>query len=845
MPSVQSRLESFYKAQTHRLLLWYGNNSPEMSAEFDAVDLPGINKRRVDNNHLQTKIEVMLDKPEEQFLLFLPGKAPERDVDNWLLDLQLAFPVFSTDELAVYRDELGLDRATDHILKAHASFLTSKTRRKLLRERLPQQNVATAQELEISMLSAILRSPAEVNEVFLALISTYSTEDEGAISLARRRKLSNRDAVAKALTDHHLEKTLWEYAAKYYSYQPEQPSINDFVGTLFTTALADTLPGQPRLVNRNALLLLSRWKDSERTRSTFRCNARRLAQVYNVDKQLTDLAIEDLGRADLFAEIDQRLLIGLRDALLQSTISMEQVDLLIDERKGTFWYDDYEHHYAALQFAALCFALIQAWHPRSGAQKTLEAYTSEDWKVDRAYRRFHYHLRQTSDQLLRSLIEPIERAYTTVYLRPLGQHWQAQLDAEGVPPAGLRIARQADFWRETVNPYLTGRGRLFVIISDGLRYESAAEFNEWLPGRGRFKTELQPLLAAAPTFTQLGMAALLPHKSLELRGGGSVRADEVSTQGTANRDKILKAATGGRAVAITAEDLLRDYSSNAAGRTWVKDYDVVYIYHNVIDQAGEKEEDQLFSRTQDCFEEIEQLLVVIARMNGNNIILTADHGYLFQHSPLQDNDYASYKVAGDDTKYNRRFVLGNNLAQDAGAMHFAAKQLGLEGGLEVVIPKSIHRLRRSGSGSRYVHGGLSLQELIVPHLHVSIGRFSSDAARPVDVEILIGNGRITNNDYKVRFYQRQPTGPKRSARTLQIGFYDMDGKLLSDEQTAVFDSDAKEERKRETRLSFRFGTAAETGGARPAKLILRDPAGAIVMQREFTLDITFGSDFGY
>jgi hypothetical protein len=41
---------------------------------------------------------------------------------------------------------------------------------------------------------------------------------------------------------------------------------------------------------------------------------------------------------------------------------------------------------------------------------------------------------------------------------------------------------------------------------------------------------------------------------------------------------------------------------------------------------------------------------------------------------------------------------------------YRADQVGLSGSAEMLIPKSINRLRLSGSCFRYVHGGASLQE---------------------------------------------------------------------------------------------------------------------------------------
>jgi hypothetical protein len=48
--------------------------------------------------------------------------------------------------------------------------------------------------------------------------------------------------------------------------------------------------------------------------------------------------------------------------------------------------------------------------------------------------------------------------------------------------------------------------------------------------------------------------------------------------------------------------------------------------------------------------------------------------------------------------------------------------------VEVQIPKSINRLRLKGSGSRFVHGGASLQEVVIPVLKINKKR-QSDVGR--------------------------------------------------------------------------------------------------------------------
>ena len=74
---------------------------------------------------------------------------------------------------------------------------------------------------------------------------------------------------------------------------------------------------------------------------------------------------------------------------------------------------------------------------------------------------------------------------------------------------------------------------------------------------------------------------------------------------------------------------------------------------------------------------------------------------------------------------NRRFILGKNLTNDSATKAFKSEELVLKSGVDVLIPKSINRLRIKGAGSRFIHGGASLQEIVIPL--VKITKIEQDA----------------------------------------------------------------------------------------------------------------------
>jgi len=186
-----------------------------------------------------------------------------------------------------------------------------------------------------------------------------------------------------------------------------------------------------------------------------------------------------------------------------------------------------------------------------------------------------------------------------------------------------------------LQPQIAEGRKVFVIVSDALRYEVAREVVENILREERWTADLKPVLGVLPSFTQLGMAALLPHKTLEFTPEGkTILADGVNTAGTDARSKILASGFAGRAAAITAEAFLA-LNSKTDGRDLAKANDVVFIYHNVVDAVGDKRdtEHRTCAAVESAIEEIIKLLKKAAAMNVSHFVITADHGFSIKTKP--------------------------------------------------------------------------------------------------------------------------------------------------------------------------------------------------------------------
>ena len=148
-------------------------------------------------------------------------------------------------------------------------------------------------------------------------------------------------------------------------------------------------------------------------------------------------------------------------------------------------------------------------------------------------------------------------------------------------------------------------------ISDALLYEFADSLVEHLKRETQSKVNLDSMQGIFPTTTKFGMAALLPHSSMDLvektNGTLGVLADGMSTD-AGYRDKILKNANES-SVALKYDNIIG--LKRADRQELVKGMDVVYIYHDKIDEARHSADNAVFTACDDAIDEIKNLVRII------------------------------------------------------------------------------------------------------------------------------------------------------------------------------------------------------------------------------------------
>lgn len=823
-PHLARRFES------DRIVFWHDPEG-QYSTDLESLELPGVQTIQLANNEYATKHRLLHEEPAGKFLVYRGGRVPA-GVGNWLLDLELAYGVFTADRTSLVAKDLGLNaEGVEEVVAAHEKFFNATKR--------------------VQSLKALLNASDDAAKLRAKITAVLLGQREHSLLEITRALLvdnaAGQNAKYEALVDYGLDDFLWRGVASIYGYEAASPTVDDLVLWIFSKAIQGFKSDRPGGL-QNIQLDFASLRNDRRSADALAALAKRAARDLDYASSIDDMSFRDLASVDLFEEVDQKIISDLARAVAEQTVTAREVAEIVRKRQSSLWLDGYKQLYAAIATGSELLTELASLN--LGAQsfdEALERYRREWFRIDQLYRQFTFAARTAEyPKPLEALREQVEKRYTNTFLYALGNAWQKHVD--GVDTWTSSVLRpQSCFYRDYIAPLVRdGDKKAVVIISDALRYEVAEELGSLIRKEDRFDASLDAVLGVLPSYTQLGMAALLPHSTLKHSADGkTVLADDQPTNGTALRSKILEKVGG---AAIQAEDFKA--LSGDERRELFKANRVLYLYHNRIDATGDKPgtERQVFEAAEDTLRDIVDLVKKLASANATNIFITADHGFLFQDEALPASFFLSTKPHGDDIKVeNRRYVLGRGLKVDVAFATFSSAQVGLDSDLQIQIPKSIHRLRLAGGGARYVHGGAALQEVVVPVLTVNKKRKSD--TRLVNVEVWPESDKITTGQVVVRMFQSEQVSDKVQPRTVRAGLY-VGETLISNQIELTFDQSSADKRDRYQSAHMLLSKDANDFNNRAVEFRLEERIPnthqwRLYAKAMYTLKRSFASDFDF
>jgi hypothetical protein len=267
----------------------------------------------------------------------------------------------------------------------------------------------------------------------------------------------------------------------------------------------------------------------------------------------------------------------------------------------------------------------------------------------------------------------------------------------------------------------------------------------------------------------------------------------------------------------------------------------------VIDAIGDKaaSEREVFTA---CTKANQQILRLVKRLcnslNGTHVIITADHGFLYQRCSIEEPDKLPLPKADDIIKTNRRYVLRSQAIAEKGTVAFPVPSDDRE--ITAVIPRGSMRFSVQGAGSQYVHGGASLQEVCVPvitYRHKRAEKGDDGPIQKVGVQINARTRKVTNNRFRVSLIQSDAAIGRWRSRTVTLGLYDsVNGQALTDIKTIELSSSSPNPSEREFPQNL---TVILVNPPSSASLIIRDADDDEELLREtWTVDLAIQNLFG-
>jgi len=815
---INDSLSRLFFEENRQVVLWY-DAEQNFEAEFEALGLEDIIKWRIDQNgELATKLEIELNRPNSKFLLYSSTQKPSPK-DNWLQDILMYSEEFRADKASIIHNNLKLITISliDHINK-NMEFFKSKEREEKLAKLIQPSD--SEREIDLKILSVLSKANyPSIESILLSILEAYTSEKKGCLDKSENSDLKNN--LWKEVQKYNMEEPFWNFVFEHFDYKCNNSTLKDFFISLLISHMKQKTGHSkfPDVLNKftistprgllNSSVFISNWMSNMKACHSYAELASVIESELSITEDLQKMELSQLSDIDTFESSEQILILQIKNLLIEGSFSdNDNLHAVIKHRKDKFWANynkNYAHLYNALEAAYMILSRKKLYDEKietfcfASSTDMFNSYTSSIKDFDTYYRHFYIALKKVkygAEILHDELKDRIEDLYCNWYLSELSLSWNKYVETK-LPASWYleNIKRQDEFYDSFVTNILQEKDttKAYVIISDALRFEVAAELAEKINKGQLRECKVNTMLGLVPSYTQLGMASLLPHNTLSICNNGKVLVDGMDSS-SQNRESILQKYFP-ESGALKLEELLN--MSREQGREYIKGKRVIYIYHNKIDAVGDDQatEGDVFSAVETAMTEIDDAIAFIHNgLLGSRILVTADHGFLYQTTPMESSDKGVFTEGGTiiDKKKKKRYVIGSNLSKQEYAWKFRADQIiSGENSVDIVIPKGNNRFHFVG-GSRFVHGGAMLQEIVIPVLEIKglRGKRAQTVGQQKDVgvELLSSNTKVSNSRQKFKFLQTGIVGGKIRPLELKIAFYDEESKLISDEQTLTFDS---------------------------------------------------------
>lgn len=832
------------KSRNRKIIFWY---DPKKDYEelLNELELENTEIIRYDNNSLWIRYHIEKEELNKNIVIYLPFER-QKGVNNELLDIETANSdlIFNPDSTTMRLKNLGLSDECRAVIKKYNRFFNNKIRENDFKVfDIEDKNNENIDYIITAILLGI--KSINVDDIIKNIIKIYYDDKKRYEALF---KFGNEEFILNLINKY--------FGSKITSTEEMKNVFKSLVFTYFAASISNINKlnryGKYLLQTRvtNSQVFVNNLMRDKSTKKYFELISNNISKEFGIEELISTMDIEDYKNADAFSIIDNNIILHIVNQLFNSINEFEKYNELITLRESKYWYEKYYNEYNFLKVVSKYFEVVnrvQTSIKTFEFEKFVELYTNELYLVDTLYRKMYYFFDNIRDKdNFINLKNKVENNYTNTYMLELSLKWSDTIENLNRYDAN-KLTMQNKFFDKYIKSQAESskNGRTIVIISDAFRYECAKELNEKLKVFGT-KSDIYYMLGLVPSYTQLGMAALLPNKELSRdpnykdKGSDNIFVDGMNSVGIENREKILTKVVP-EGLAIQYEELYAMTKSE-----WKKIFSgkkVVYIYHDVVDKAGEHDENNVFEACEKSIKQIEGLVKDLhTTFSGVNCYISADHGFFYKRGKVEE-----YQKTSRDTSATRqkvRYSYTDKKSEEEGIVSINLDYIFGENSGYVNIPKGQNVFSKQGGGINYVHGGILPQEIIIPVIDFKSTR-TSEESKKVGITYSGLSTKITNAITYLEFLQDNKVDENNLECRYLLHFEDENGNRVSDECTIVANYTNAEVKDRFFKEKFVFKNIDYNRDKNYYLVIVDEETGIEKQRIKFIIDIAIINNFGF
>ena len=665
-------------------------------------------------------------------LVYVPKKAPETDEERQsdpFASVACAGAIFPDGDGDSYKD-LCLKAKQDHTKAIHAIF---------------EQNASPS----FAVVDAIGGGLGWPNLRALLLVESardilFALLAPSAAQLATLKGNETWVAEARDLLRNSMDLTLKTRGKTWESISTEMWRFVLFSEFVFDLPAGDALPaGLTDVPKAEALArpliedLCDRLRNDRRTQSAY------IEHAEEIEKDLKLVSLfagwDNLGQRDTFPFEERTFLTRAIEGILRDDI--DRVRQILDRHQQSVWTGKGESRAqwdlirSAAELMQTCDDMERqlADHARN-LETLLKFYVTTMREVDRLHREFEQSVSDYDWQDTLGALTPVRTQVRKQYgklVEKVQQIFSRHVEQAGWPVAGQ--LSNCDVFDRIVAPKLKTNGhKVAYFMIDALRYELGVALERELADDGQ--VEIQAAMAQLPSITPVGMASLLPGagQQLRIKNDGQSLVPMLGAQvvgSVAQRMEVFKTKYGQRFQEGRLEDFVRDRFDVSP------ETDLLVLRAVEIDSHFENHPDTAPAEIKNALKRIRNAIHRLTKRGFHEVVIATDHGF-FMNTHAGAGDVCA-KPVGNWVAVHDRCALGDG-SGDGNHFVLPAEKMGIKGDFaKFAAPQTLAAYR---NGLLYYHGGISLQECVVPVISMQLKAAKQPAIQKASVAMTYRNG---------------------------------------------------------------------------------------------------------